>query len=221
MDLCPVNINLDPLSYKTNKLPKFCNVCLQDWSSLFSQEPNDAVSLMPQPLWNNQFITKDGKSYWYEELSDAGLIHISDIINPNGNFKHFNNLGLPVPQIYKWLILIHTIKKDWMTFLQNNVFQSHPRFPYLSLCGLPIELEWLSNRLIKTLVKRKQEIFSGIHALQNMIQEEIIWNEAFQIIYKTTIETKLREFQFQLLHNIHVLPINSILYRWIHQGVVF
>ena len=129
------------------------------------------------------------------------------------NFKHFNDLGLPVSQIYKWLILKHTIKKDWMTLLQNNVFQSCPRFPYLSLCGLRIELEWLSNRLLyKTLIKSKQEIFSGRHALQNMIQEEINWNEAFEIIYNTTIETKLREFQFKLLHNI--LPTNSILYRW-------
>ena len=127
--LWPVDINLDPLCYKTNKLPKFYNVCLQDWSSLFSQEPKDAVSVMAQPLWNNQFIKKDGKSYWYKEFSDAGLIHISDIINPNGNIKHFNDLGLPVSQIYKWLILKHTIKKDWMTLLQNNVFQSHPRFP--------------------------------------------------------------------------------------------
>ena len=132
------------------------------------------------------------------------------LLNPNGNFKHFNDLGQPVSQIYKWLILKHTIKKDWMTLLQN---QSHPRFPYLSLCGLHIELEWLSNILLyKTLFKSKQEIFSGRRALQNIFQENINWNEAFEIIYKTTIETKLREFQFKLLHNI--LPINSILYRW-------
>ena len=51
---------------------------------------------MAQTLWNNQFITKNGNSYWYKEFSDAGLIHISDIINPNGNFKHFNDLGLPL-----------------------------------------------------------------------------------------------------------------------------
>ena len=81
--LWPVDINLDPLCYKSNKLPKFYNVCLQDWSSLFSQEPKDAVSVMAQPLWNNQLITKDGKSYWYKEFSNAGLIHISDIINPD------------------------------------------------------------------------------------------------------------------------------------------
>ena len=155
--LWPVDINLDPLCYKSNKLPKFYNVCLQDWSSLFSQEPKDAVSVMAQPLWNNQFITKDGKSYWYKEFSDAGLFHISDIINPNGNFKHFNDLGLPVSQIYKWLILKHTIKKDWMTLLQNNVFQSRPRFPYLSLCGLRIELEWLTDFYIKLYLKESKK----------------------------------------------------------------
>ena len=56
-----------------------------------------------------------------KEFSDIRINHLIDIITPLGKFKQLDELNIPPSQIYKWLILKHSIKKEWIKILQNGV----------------------------------------------------------------------------------------------------
>ena len=71
------------------------------------------VNVIAQPLWNNHLIkNRNGELYKYKKFSDIGKNHLKDIITPEGKFKQLKELNIPPSQIYKWLILKHSIKEE-------------------------------------------------------------------------------------------------------------
>ena len=209
-----VDINFDK-NCVTKGIPSFYKSCLYDWSDLFNKEPVDIVNVIAQPLWNNHLIKNgNGESYKYKEFSDIGLNHLIDIITPEGKFNQLKELNIPPSQIYKWLILKHSIKKEWIKIVQNGIMPVNVMyFPYMTLKNKIVKLDKLSNDVIyEQLMGIKQQIPSGRLYFEKLAKKEIDWNTAYKNIYKATIEVRLRVFQFKILHN--VLPTNNILHRW-------
>ena len=129
-------------------------------------------------------------------------------------FKQLKELNIPPSQIYKWLILKHSIKKEWIKIVQNGIMPVDVmHFPFLTLKNKIVKLDKLSNDVIyEQLIGIKQQISAGRLYLETLGKKGIDWNTAYKNIYKATIEVRLRVFQFKILHN--VLPTNNILHRW-------
>ena len=54
----------------------------------------------------------------------------------------------------------------------------------------------------------------AVYFIMMMKVESINWNCIYSAIYRTTIDTKMREFQFKAIHHIQYCPSNHKLYRW-------
>jgi hypothetical protein len=208
------NINV---KYVSKKLPEFYNSCLSDWALLFSVPPDDTVSVLSQPLWHNRYITADNIPVYYKQMSQAGYNFVKDLINNDGTFRSFANLHISQSLLFKWLVLKHSITKQWSGLLTDCsvVLEENP--PLITKqCHYSLK-QLTTKEIYSALVFDKKEIPTGQVALQNMINENtnvqnVDWPNAYFMINKTTIYTKLREFQYKLLHNI--LPVNHILYKW-------
>ena len=71
-------------------------------------------------LWNNKHIKIAGKSVYFRYLSDLGIHYVKDLIDNKGKFKVSNVLMIPQPKIFYWLMLKHSIKKEWIQKIQNE-----------------------------------------------------------------------------------------------------
>ena len=205
--------NMDVKRLNEIYLPDFYKACLIDWAEMFSEFPNNSIGVLSQPLWNNQFIKQDKKSFYFEQFSEIGIKYIKDIVDANGNIVKFETLHTKQSFIFKWLILKHSIKKEWLNTLLDDIPIELEMDPLLISSNKFYCYEKLSvKEIYNCLVCKSIETPTGQNALNKMVATEIEWNKAYRHLYTTTIYTKLREFQFKILHNI--LPVNQILYRW-------
>ena len=68
------------------------------------------------------------------------------------------------------------------------------------------------KEIYKSLVYKRKENPKGQETLNRMVGVDIDWSWAYSVIYKSTIKTSLREFQYKVLNNI--LAVNALLYKW-------
>ena len=184
-------------------LPDFYKACLIDWAEMFSEFPNNSIGVLSQPLWNNQFIKKDKKSFYFEQFSEIGIKYIKDIVDANGNIVKFETLHTKQSFIFKWLILKHSIKKEWLNTLLDDIPIDLEMDPLLISSNKFYCYEKLSvKEIYNCLVCKSIETPTGQNALNKMVATETEWNKAYRRLCTTTIYTKLREFQFKILHNI-------------------
>ena len=125
----------------------------------------------------------------------------------------FETLHTKQSFIFKWLILKHSIKKEWLNTLHDDIPIDLEMDPLLISSNKFYCYEKLSvKEIYNCLVCKSIETPIVQNTLNKMVATEIEWNKAYRRLYTTTIYIKLREFQFEILHNI--LPVNQILYRW-------
>ena len=66
-------------------------------------------------------LKKDKKSFCFEQFSEIGIKYIKDIVDANGNIVKFETLHTKQSFIFKWLILKHSIKKEWLNALHDDI----------------------------------------------------------------------------------------------------
>ena len=61
------------------------------WQELNSKDPRNANEYKQEIIWNNRFIKKDGKSFYYRSWANKRILKISDLLNTHGQFLSFEN----------------------------------------------------------------------------------------------------------------------------------
>ena len=143
-----------------------------------------------------------------------GLIYINDILKEDGDligyedFKSIYNVYVNFMDFYN---LIHSIPRIWrMGFHQKlpnklvhqNVLETLIRFPKVCRAIYP--------KMLNTI-----EINRGHEAKWNSILQkdidEMIWSNSYGSIFKCTIDSRMRSFQYSIL--LRTLPTNKYLRR--------
>ena len=79
--------------------------------------------------------------------------------------------------------------------------------------GNTVNVESLNSRCINCiLIKRISDSPTAKEKIEFKYKDKIEWNEICKILIKTSIYTKLREFQYKIIHNY--LPVNHNLFKW-------
>ena len=81
---CNFDIQLLPL-----KLCKSHHSLLQSWLTVAN---NSDLHYLNQYIWNNQNIKIAGKSVFYKEFLDAGLIYVGQLFSKNGNLLKWHEV---------------------------------------------------------------------------------------------------------------------------------
>ena len=96
---------------------------LTAWSESKQTSSQTSKDIHNEILWNNSFITINGKSVWWKRWFDQGIIRVSDILGPTGR-------TLPLADIkrkfnvddwsYKIISLVDAIPRDWKIILKSE-----------------------------------------------------------------------------------------------------
>ena len=121
---------------------------------------------------------------------------MKDLIDNKGKFKASNVFMIPQSKIFYWLMLKHSIKKEWIQKIKNETSACvTPERMYLPLKEGNLELCKLSSKSVyDTFVKNIQEILTGRLTFEKMVETDVYWKCVYKTLYNTSIDTRLRAF---------------------------
>lgn len=191
---------------------------LRSWSKYNFLRPVTLDEITNQIIWYNSMIEYE----WQESLCvrawEADLVQIEDMINNKGDFLSYEELIAKYGRIMTWLDykgLLYAIPNLWKEKIRrsNKSFQAGSFEPsnYYKL----VEEHKLSHIVYSAMIKNENLLEDKRIKWQVKLEQEIDIKEflrTFKNLYKVTIATKYRDFQFRLIHRI--IPTAVSLHCW-------
>ncbi|XP_077866403.1 uncharacterized protein LOC144354150, partial [Saccoglossus kowalevskii] len=201
-------------NFKVNLLNQqitgFLNSMLTVWSELTKEIPpviNNRRYRKPI-IWNNKDILISGKSVYFPEFEAVGFVYVEQLFRDGHkmNWNVVHGRGVPQSSTLKWFGLMSAIPKNEMG-LEGDAQQTDT---LLTFGKEAVRLEEcttrnLTQKIIENqFINPRSEIYH-IHQFNIYID---CWEPFYRIPLIATIDTKLREFQYKILHNIITTNVN-------------
>ena len=200
-----LHCNFDTVKLKT-QLPKYYKECFDAWSALNSSTPVTFNDIMNEIIWNNKFICIDNKSVYRNDLVNLGIVKVGDLITDNNLFLH-EDPYVPISPEQRFFIMgvVHSLPSDWKTIIRSsvctNAIKPIPCTPYIKLnCGsVPIS-DVTSKQIYDSFLRKKPTPPTAQQKLTDKYSETSInWEKVYSLPFRTTLDSKLREFQYRIL----------------------
>ena len=158
-------------------------------------------------IWFNSNIKVKGKFLFYEDWYKKGIVYIKELINQNTNrfltYEEFINKFHINTTFLKFYGVIVAIQN----YFENSGEETYEDCKINKLMQAKSCSKAFYNEILKQMNKHTpRKCFENWN---KQFGKNIDWEEAFQRIFRYTNDTKLRNFQFKLLHNI--FPSNKLL----------
>ena len=209
------------------KLPAFYEECLKSFvkcsaANRTSLQDQNEQDLSKAIVWNNKFICVGGRSVYFRNLAEKGILRMGDLISDNNQFIVKSNhklreLNISPLDFFRLTSVIDAIPAEWREWLTtsapivgNEPFNLHDEIK-LSFNGKSVLLETVVS---KTVYKElRNRIITPPTAQLNFntlfINDDLEWKEIYSLPFRTSLNTKSREFQYKLLNRC--LVTNSFL----------
>ena len=110
------------------------------------------------------------------------------------------------------IILVFCVFTTRATRWQHQFVSTAFKEGNLDLCKIN------SKTVYDTFVKNIQEMpteLENMHVfhISSMVETDVDWKCVYNTLYNTSIDTRLRAFQFKIINNIPVLPVNSFRFK--------
>ena len=155
-------------NYKLKKLdldlPPVYKDILTTWSESKQTSPQTSKDIHNKILWNNRFITINGKSIWWKKWFDQGIIRVSDILGPTGRTLTLADIKSKFNvDDWSYISLIDAIPRDWKIILKSETDNPTSRAATLeenvdytlNIGGRTLKTEKLTNKLIYNSLRNK------------------------------------------------------------------
>ena len=199
-------------------LPIFYQDLFTNWSKNLCSPVMLPSAIASQFLWHNRFIEIDGKTIYWSNFSESNINFVGQLFQ-NGKLKSWSVLkvenGLHEKQKFKWTQLVHAIPSKWKTSLledngnsNNLVLFNHHVIKNTQICSL----EKLNSKEMYNIqiLHKNCEPTGQIYYKDLLNGSSLEWKEIYLLPRLTTIDNKLRVFQYKILH--HVLFLNKRLF---------
>ena len=203
-----LHCNFDTIKLKT-QFPKYYKECFDAWSGLNNSTPVTFNDVMNEIIWNNRFICIDKKSVYRSDLFNLGIIKVGDLITDNNLFLHKDPFVTISPEQRFFIMgVVHSLPSDWKTIIRSSVCKNGkkpiPQTLYINLnCGsFPIS-DVTSKQIYNSFMCKKQIPPTAQQKISDKYSDTIInWKKVYSLPFRTTLDSKLREFQYKVLNNI-------------------
>ena len=196
-------------------IPRFYKQLLEIWYKF--RKEHCKLSKLEESIWINENIKCGSKTIFFKDFYNKNMKIVGDIVQSNRiiSFNEAKNkFGLKDGDFLKYLSVVAAIPSEWRMLINSDVVNK--RFEenkYVLKNG--------SNT--KDLLKCKTKDFYSIMIDEyceppvavgkwNELYNNIDWEFAFSLAFKTLKDTKIQTLQYKILTNI--FPCNSKLYRW-------
>lgn len=197
------NINNDDID-QISPRASFWYQVLDAWARFNFFVPKVASDIKGQIIWYNSNLRIDNKIFCNVKAWDAGLIYVADLFSNNGLLLSFDQLLAKFGNCISWfehVQIIMSIPLKWKQAILMSPASSVNRITkFESLAGA----SKISNIVYDSLIDNSVDISSILKVWERRLSVTIHLQEllnAFDAIKAPTIYTKLRDFQFRLLHN--------------------
>ena len=220
---CTCNFNYTKLPIS---LSEFYKECIVAWTLLNEDNPSSLSEIANQVIWNNRFICIESKSIYNSRLVDLGIVKIGDLYDTRGDLKSNKEpLYSTLSPVEHFLLfsLFNAFPQEWRKVLKINKTsissKTHDLIPTdfdLRIEGRKINFQNLQSKSLyesfvfkisstPTVQKKYNKAF-------NKHTSQLDWEKIYLLPFKTTLDTKLREFQYKILNRI--LYTNEMLFRF-------
>jgi exonuclease III len=172
-------------------------------------EADNIMDILNQPLWGNPNIKIEYIKVWHNNK----LVCVRDLVKEDGSLKTLEDLrsDFNIPATFlDYHRLIKAVPKTWLNVIST---ENIPQFPYI----LP-QLQAILK--VKKGCSVYSSIFSQCHNILPHSQTKwnkdltlqdnnVNWKKIYKLPFLITLDTRLRYFQYKLLHRI--LPTNKFL----------
>ena len=207
--------SLQKMSVNTSNM--FWKEVLASWRYFVSLYEKTTRSVLSYPIWNSYFLTNKNMMYLKSSFIEKGVVCIKNLLDATGNlfslhdFNKKYNVNL---NFLDYTGLIRSIPVEWkgkhvyqienvkgmicksLDFIAENYKCNKAVYGVLN--------ETHSENVIKTRAKWSELVGETI--------EETEWQKIMCIPWETTVETKLRSFQYHIINRS--LITNKNLYQW-------
>ena len=111
-----------------NNIPAFYTDILNAWAEVWEQISDNEIHIRNVILWNNKHILIDGKSVYWKEWHEVGILRIKELLDENNRFltldKFFSKTGLKA-LFTKLYGLISAIPYRWKCALRPGCIMNN------------------------------------------------------------------------------------------------
>ena len=191
---------------------RFWNDVLQSWAKIHYKFDNNINIKSKHPqncLWYNSDIKLQKKIIYYKQWHEKGILYVRDALDQNSNFLDYiqfkTKYDLNV-NFLKYYGLINKIRN----LVNRGGREVNSDQTLHAILYMKSASKYFYKKILDPLIKHKERnCFKKWERATD--SNDLDWETIFNRIYSSTIDTKLRNFQFKLIHNI--LPDNRILLK--------
>ena len=192
------------------------------WSECTYHNPKSKREILDESLWLNSHIRIDRVPVYWPNLISKNVLKIKDLLNDNLQFYSYNDFINKYDlrcNLVSYYGLVAAIPNSWKRLLNDNNYEplahnnavvNQPSWHIINSTKTASQNAYdILQKRVTTFPKHLLEKWS--RDLHQEISPETL-RDAFINIYKLTISSSIRAFQYKLLHRI--LPNNHLLYIW-------
>ena len=187
-------------------LPNFCRECLQAWSLVTNYDSSSYEGIMNQIIWNNKYILHEGKSIFKLVFYNLGIL-----VSKEGVFlKSDKILNSTFPPVYSFSLMkvLDAIPKEWRSIIKINPYCAPSLMDQagfeLIIAGKVIDLAKVTSKLVYNAFRSLKQTPATAKTKISKIYPDLAidWKKLYSLAFETTLDTKLREFQYKILNVI-------------------
>ena len=169
-------------------------------------KPSTHAAVLKTTLWYNNEIKIGNKSIYYNHWFSAGIVFICDLLDDNGHLLSFADLRAKYnihTNFIEYGGVVRLVKAAYRDLLTIN---SNVPFPFV-----PFNFQALlsdkkgSRRLYNSFTQAKTVTRKFVNKWERQLEirfELDVWSRIFIVPFTCTLDSKLRWFQFRLIHRV-------------------
>ena len=210
------------LSFKKKVIKSFPSVfkeILLNWKTFFSKTPETPSCILSQFLWYSIYIQINEDDVHFSKFLLSNLNFASQLFDTNGTVKSWHLLKqeyhLNSKSYFQWLQLINSIPEIWKSTIKQSCSDAknliiHGHHQINGSRTLILE-KLISKKLYQILISSPTNIITSVTYFETMFNtNNLDWTKMFILPPRTTCNTYLSFFEYNVLHKI--LFLNKKLY---------
>jgi hypothetical protein len=199
--------NFDSSVIKKLKIPKFYSDILTTWAEVSETEIQNRSDILKQPIWLNRFIKLEIDFLTIRNSIEKGIKYMYQVWHSGKTWDNFKQAGWEDKDFLTVKTITNAIPADWRNILnektQCNTENNSSDGRTLKIKDTPTPLNKITSKMLywEFIEKKFVKPTSQKYLSTKLENTNIDWKLVYNRIYETTIDTKLRMFQYKLLNN--------------------
>lgn len=194
------------------KLPAFYEECFKSFAKCSaathtSIQDQNRQDLSKAIVWNNKFISIGGKSVYFKNLTEKGILRIGDLISDNNEFIVKSNyklreLNTSPLDIFRLISVIDALPVEWRESLNTLASTADEPFNLYNFNDKNVLIETVISKTIYKELRNRiiTPPTAQLNFKTHFVNDVLEWKEIYSLPFRTSLDTKSREFQYKLLN---------------------